>query len=75
MAVGAYTTALLTMSIQTKESNFFMQPLVAPLSTIVLPFLPALIIAGILSTIVAYLIGAPALRLRGLSCNCYTRFR
>lgn len=65
MAVGAYTTALLTMSISTKEQNFFLVPLLSPLDKIVLPFLPSLLIGGIFAGIVAYLIGAPALRLKG----------
>jgi branched-chain amino acid transport system permease protein len=65
MAVGAYTTALLTMSVSTKHANFFLTPLISPLDTIVLPFIIAIIIAGILSAIVGFLIGAPALRLKG----------
>ena len=65
IAIGAYTTALLTMSIKVKEQNFFMEALIAPLNHISLPFLPALIIAGIVSAILAFLIAAPALRLKG----------
>lgn len=65
MAVGAYTTALLTMDPMVKAQNFFMTPLIKPLDTIVLPFLPALLIAGIISAIVGYLISAPVLRLKG----------
>jgi branched-chain amino acid transport system permease protein len=65
MAVGAYTTALLTMSLATKEANFFMVPLASPLNKIVLPFLPSLLLGGFLAAFVAYLIGAPALRLKG----------
>ena len=65
MAVGAYTTALLTMSAATKQQNFFLEPIVKPLASITLPFLPALIIGGLLSAGIAFLIGAPTLRLRG----------
>ncbi len=65
MAVGAYTTALLTMPLATKEMNFFLVPLISPLNKIVLPFLPSLLIAGLLSAFVAFLIGAPVLRLKG----------
>jgi branched-chain amino acid transport system permease protein len=65
MAVGAYTTALLTMSPAVKAQNFFMTPLIKPLDSICWPFLPALIFGGILSAIVAFLIGAPVLRLKG----------
>ncbi|MCX7710469.1 MAG: branched-chain amino acid ABC transporter permease [Clostridia bacterium] len=65
MAVGAYTTALLTMSKATKEATFFMAPLIWPLNSIEIPFYFALIIGGILAAFVAFLIGAPVLRLKG----------
>ncbi|SKA83656.1 amino acid/amide ABC transporter membrane protein 2, HAAT family [Caloramator quimbayensis] len=65
MAIGAYTTALLTMPIPIKEQNFFMAPLISPLDKIVWPFLPSLILGGILAAFVAFLIGAPVLRLKG----------
>jgi len=65
MAVGAYTSALLTMSPQMKEMAFFLKPLIWPLNQIQIPFFPALIIAGILSGLVGFLIGFPVLRLRG----------
>ena len=65
MAVGAYTTAMLTMPIATKQMNFFLAPLISPLDKIVWPFLPSLLLAGILSAFVAFLTGAPVLRLKG----------
>ncbi len=65
MAVGAYATALLTMSQATKEQIFYMAPLIKPLDTLQMPFPIALIIGGILAAFVAYLIGAPTLRLKG----------
>lgn len=65
MAVGAYTTALLTMSPSGKAANFFMTPIVAPLANISMPFIFALLIAGAISGIIGYLIAAPALRLKG----------
>ncbi|WP_234123032.1 branched-chain amino acid ABC transporter permease [Clostridium hydrogenum] len=65
IAVGAYTTALLTMSPKVKNQNFFMESLISPLNHISMPFLPALIIAGIISAILAFIIAAPALRLKG----------
>jgi len=65
MAVGAYATALLTMPIATKQMNFFLVPLISPLDKIVWPFLPALLLGGLLSAFVAFLIGAPVLRLKG----------
>jgi branched-chain amino acid transport system permease protein len=65
IAIGAYTTALLTMSEKVKTQNFFMESLISPLNHISIPFLPALIIAGLVSAFIAFLIGAPALRLKG----------
>lgn len=65
MAVGAYTTALLTMTPENKAANFFLEPIVAPLANIKLPFFVALLFAGLFSAFVAFLIGAPTLRLKG----------
>jgi len=65
MAVGAYATALLTMSQTTKAQIFYMAPLIKPLDTLLMPFPIALLIGGILAAFVAYLIGAPTLRLKG----------
>lgn len=64
MAVGAYTSALLTMSPELKQMNFFLKPIVPFLANIEIPFLPALIIAGIFTAFVGFLIGAPVLRLK-----------
>ncbi|SHK00275.1 branched-chain amino acid ABC transporter permease [Paramaledivibacter caminithermalis] len=64
MAVGAYTCALLTMSPETKEMNFFLEPIVPWLKNVQLPFPTALIIGGIMAAIAGALIGAPVLRLR-----------
>lgn len=65
IAIGAYTSALLTMSEKVKNQNFFMEPLMAPLNHISMPFLPSLILAGLVSVGIAFLIAAPALRLKG----------
>ncbi|TGE32174.1 branched-chain amino acid ABC transporter permease [Desulfosporosinus sp. Sb-LF] len=65
MAVGAYTTAILTMPDVVKTQNFFMVPMIKPLDTMHVPFFFALLIGGIVSGVIGYLIGAPALRLRG----------
>ena len=64
MAVGAYVSALLTMSPQSKEMNYFLAPIVPVLKNITIPFFPALIIAGLTSALVGFLIGAPILRLK-----------
>lgn len=64
MSVGAYTCALLTMTSAQKEMNFFLKPIEPWLANITIPFLPALILSGLFAAFVAFLIGAPALRLR-----------
>lgn len=64
MAVGAYVCALLTMSPQLKEMNYFLMPIVPWLKNLTIPFLPAILIAGLAAALVGFLIGAPVLRLR-----------
>jgi branched-chain amino acid transport system permease protein len=64
MAVGAYVSALLTMTPAQKSMNFFLTPIVPWLETVQVPFLAALILAGLGAAFVGLLIGAPALRLR-----------
>ena len=63
MAIGAYVSALLTMSPAQKEMNFFLKPIVPFLANIELPFIPALIIAGLVAGLAGFLIGTPVLRL------------
>lgn len=65
MAVGAYTSALLTMTAASKEAVFYMTPLISPLNKITIPFFFAIIIAGAMAAIAGWLIGYPALRLKG----------
>lgn len=63
MAVGAYVSAILTMSPSQKEMNYFLEPITPILANIQLPFPIALIIAGLCAALVAVIIGVPALRL------------
>ncbi len=65
MAVGAYTTALLTMSPAIKQAVYFIEPLIYPLNSIQWGFFPALLTAAVVSGIVGFLVGAPAIRFRG----------
>lgn len=65
MAIGAYVSALLYMSPQVKAVNFFIKPLIWPLSVIQMPFFPALLIGGIVTGIAGFLVGTPCLRVRG----------
>ena len=64
MAVGAYTTALLTMSPAQKEMNFFLQPVVPWLANVEWSFFPALMMGGVMAALTGFLIGAPALKLK-----------
>jgi branched-chain amino acid transport system permease protein len=64
MAIGAYVSALLTMSPAQKSMNFFLAPIVPILANVELPFIPALIIAGLAAGLAGFLIGTPVLRLR-----------
>lgn len=64
MAIGAYVCALLTMSPAQKSINFFLAPIVPWLANVQIPFVPALIIAGLVAALFAFLIGTPVLRLR-----------
>ncbi|PAB58419.1 branched-chain amino acid ABC transporter permease [Anaeromicrobium sediminis] len=64
MAIGAYTTALVTMDKATKEMNFFLKPIVPFLRDVEMSFLPALLIGGLMSALVAIIIGTPVLKLR-----------
>src|SRR6056297_131711 len=63
MAVGAYTSAILTMSPGLKQMNFFLKPMIPLFANIEWPFFPALIMAGVMAAIAGALIGAPVLRL------------
>lgn len=65
MAVGAYATALLTMPTTIKQQIFYLTPLMKPLDLINLPFPLALLTGGIMAALVGYLVGCPALRLKG----------
>jgi branched-chain amino acid transport system permease protein len=64
MAIGAYVSALLTMSPAQKDMNFFLAPIVPVLANVELPFIPALLIAGLVAALAGFLIGTPVLRLR-----------
>ncbi len=64
MAVGAYTCALLTMTPEQKEMNFFLEPIAPWLAHLSLPFVPALIVAGLVAAALGFVVGAPVLRLK-----------
>lgn len=63
MAIGGYTVALLTMPLERKAT--YLPDLPSFLAHTCLPFLPAMIIAGFIAVVCAYIIGYPVLKLRG----------
>ena len=64
MAIGAYVCAILSMSPDQKEANFVLQPIVPWLASTHWPFLPSLLIGGLLAGFLGWLLGLIALRLR-----------
>lgn len=65
MAIGAYTSTLLTMTPNEKEITFIIEPIISPLDKIAIPFLPSLLIGGVIAALFAFLIGFPVFRVRG----------
>jgi branched-chain amino acid transport system permease protein len=63
MALGAYTSALLTLPLEKRASSFSQLP--EWFQQIVLPFPVALLAGSLVAIIAALLIGVPLLRLRG----------
>ncbi|MGE5619495.1 MAG: branched-chain amino acid ABC transporter permease [Sphingomonadaceae bacterium] len=64
-AVGAYVFSLCTLTPAQKQMMFILEPPIWPISVLHLPFLPTLLLAGLITAIVGFCIGAPALRLHG----------
>lgn len=64
MCVGAYVSAILTMSPASKELIYFMEPITPALANIHWPVFPAILMAGLVAAFFGFLIGFPALRLR-----------
>ena len=64
-AIGGYTVGLLALSAAQKADYFLLAPPVWPISVLQLPFVPSLILAGVLACAVGLVVGIPALRLRG----------
>jgi branched-chain amino acid transport system permease protein len=64
MCVGAYTAAILTMSPESKEAIYFMEPIIPALANIHWPVIPAIIMAGLVAAVFGFLVGFPALRLK-----------
>lgn len=65
IAIGAYTSAILTMSPMEKQMNYIIEPLMWPFSVLNAPFLIALLAGGVLATFFAFLVSFPVFRVRG----------
>lgn len=63
MAIGAYVSSILTLTLETKAQN--LPDLPGWLAHVQMGFLPAMLIAAIAAAIVALLIGIPLMRLSG----------
>jgi branched-chain amino acid transport system permease protein len=63
MAIGAYASSILTLTLETKALN--LPDLPAWLAHLQLGFLPAMLLAGLLAALIALLIGIPLMRLSG----------
>ncbi|MGB5987927.1 MAG: branched-chain amino acid ABC transporter permease, partial [Desulfobacterales bacterium] len=63
MAIGGYTTAILTLPLNRK--GMFLPDLPVWLGGLVVPFLPALMAGGFLAALTALIVGLPVLRLKG----------
>lgn len=65
IAIGAYVTALLTVSPAKKAAFFMLEPPIWPINVIQWPFAPSLVVATLAAAAFGFLIGFPALQLRG----------
>ena len=65
IAIGAYTSALLSMTPAEKEINFILEHVIWPINVIHVPFVVSLVAAGVVAASFAFLISFPVLRVRG----------
>ena len=65
ITIGAYTSALLTMSPAEKQMSFIITPLVWPLDVLHAPFALSLVAGGVMAALFAFLISFPVFRVRG----------
>jgi len=65
VALGAYTSSLLTLTPAEKEISFIIEPCIWPLSVITTPFIVSLVAAGLVSALLAFVMCFPVFRTRG----------
>lgn len=64
MCLGAYITGILTMPVEMRDRVYYLYGMADWLHDIVMPLIPALLIAGVIGALVAFLVGWPVLRLK-----------
>jgi branched-chain amino acid transport system permease protein len=65
LAIGAYTSAILTLSPAEKLRSFIIEPMVWPLSEISVSFPVSLLAAGVVTAFMGFLMAIPVFRVRG----------
>ena len=65
MAVGAYVVGVFTVPVELRPNVFYAEPMNPLIADIQMPLWLALLVGGLLSALIAFLIGWPVLRLRG----------
>ncbi|MEG1160375.1 MAG: branched-chain amino acid ABC transporter permease, partial [Acidaminococcaceae bacterium] len=63
--IGAYTVGIFTVPVELRAAVFYAAPMNPAIADIHMPLWLALIVGGLLASLVAFLIGTPVLRLRG----------
>ena len=64
MALGAYTTAILTIPVASRANVYYMNGILPSLENVLVPIPVALILGGVVAAVFAALIGIPVLRLK-----------
>ena len=64
MAIGAYTTSLMILSPEAKETQYYVMDILPWVRDLQAPFIVALLIGGVFAALCAFLIGFPVLRLK-----------
>lgn len=64
MTLGAYTYAVLTIPVESKDTVYYMYGVIAPLQNVSLPLVVGILAGGVVAAVFAALIGAPVLRLK-----------
>jgi len=65
LAIGAYTSAILTLSPDEKLRSFIIEPMAWPLSEISVSFPVSLLAAGLVAALMGFLMSIPVFRVRG----------